>query len=138
MKTIVSIPLIILLLFTGIKVSVATHYCCGHVAATKVSLTGEQASCGMQNEEDTRSSQDIFATHCCDNITSSCSFSNNYFPSLYSFDNFEVKSVDLFRLASDVVPNQELLASDSDNEGRPPGSLLPNDVLLSSICVFRI
>jgi hypothetical protein len=138
MKTVGAISLIILLLFTGMKVSVATHYCCGQFAATKISLTGEPASCGMANEKDSRSLQNFFANHCCENVISSCSFSTNYFPSQYSFDNFEVKAVDLFTLPSDIVPNQEPLISDFILEGRPPGSQFPNDVHLSSICVFRI
>jgi hypothetical protein len=138
MRTVGAIPLIILLLFTGIKVSVATHYCCGQVAATRVSLTGEPASCGMADDKNTGPLQDVLANHCCDNVISSFSFSNNYFPSLYSFDKFEVKAIDLFILPFDMVPKQELLIPDSGRETRPPGSLFPNDVLLSSICVFRI
>lgn len=138
MKTIGAIPLIILLLFTGIKVSVSTHYCCGHVAATKVSLTNVRASCGMENEESTRSFQDVIKTHCCDNITSSCSFSNNYFPSLYSFDSFEVKAIDLFNPSPFSIMYHEPVVSDSEKESGPPGSSFSNDVLLSSICVFRI
>jgi hypothetical protein len=138
MKTIGAIPLIILLLFTGIKVSVATHYCCGQVADTRVSLTGEPASCGMAHENGPASLHDIFANHCCDNVISSCSLGINYFPSLYSFDNFEVKAIDLFILPSDIVPNLEPLIPESNQEGKPPGSLFPNDVRLSSICVFRI
>jgi hypothetical protein len=138
MKTVGAIPLIVLLLFTGINVSVSTHYCCGQVAGKKVSLTGEQASCGMENVAGSKSYRNIFATHCCDNVTSTCFFSSNYFPSLYSDDSFEVKGTDLFNLPSDYMSYGEPFISNLHVEGSPPGILFASDVLLSSICVFRI
>ena len=138
MKTVGAIPLIILLLFTGIKVSVATHYCCGRVAATRVSLTGEQASCGMEKDYGTKPLQDVFETHCCDNVTSTCSFSNNYFPSLYNYDNVQLKDIAPFNLHSDTLSFLEPPITSSDQPGRPPGTRFTNDVFLSSICVYRI
>ena len=138
MKTIGAISLIVLLLFTGIRVSVATHYCCGHVAGTKVSLTGAQATCGMENEEAPVSHQEIISTHCCDNVMSSYSFSNNYFPTFYNYDNFDAKAVISFIVPSDVISFAEPVIIISNRDGSPPGNQFPDDVLLSSICVFRI
>ena len=41
MKNVISIPLALLILFTGINVQIASHYCGGNFAAAKVSLTGK-------------------------------------------------------------------------------------------------
>lgn len=139
MKTIGAISLIVLLLFTGIRVSVATHYCCGHVAGSKVSLTGAQATCGMEKEEAPYSHQEIISTHCCDNFISSYSFSNNYFPTFYNYDNFDAKAIISFIVPSDVIISYaEPIIPGLNHDGSPPGNQFPDDILLSSICVFRI
>ena len=138
MKTFGAISLIVLLLFTGIRVSVATHYCCGHVADTKISLTGELATCGMENPKASDSHQNTFTTHCCDNITTSYSFSNNYFPTFYNCDNFDLKAIIQLNVPFDVLSYTEPVVSGLYSGESPPGNPLQPDVLLSSICVFRI
>jgi hypothetical protein len=138
MKTIGAISLIVLLLFTGIKVSVATHYCCGNVAGTKISLSGEKASCGMESRIPLNFPQDIIEKHCCDNVVTSYYFSNNYFPTFYNFDSPEFRAVSQFIVFYDVNLFAAPLILSSNNTGSPPGTMLPFDDILTSICVFRI
>ncbi|MFZ0283138.1 MAG: hypothetical protein WAL29_15920, partial [Bacteroidales bacterium] len=52
MKRILSIPLVLLIAFSGISLKLATHYCGGNVVDTKVSLSGRHATCGMEHRGD--------------------------------------------------------------------------------------
>lgn len=138
MKTIASIPLILLILFTGINVKFATHYCGGSVAATKVSLNGELATCGMEHSTHSKSVQQILTKECCEDYTTSYSFCSNYFPTVYSTNETlqQVKSViDTTPVNRDF---QEFILNQSITSIRPPGTYSPNSVSQPSICIFRI
>jgi len=138
MKKILSIPLIILILFSGISIKFATHYCGGYVAATKVSLTGELATCGMENTSDSHSLDVTLTRHCCDDSIASYTIDNNYTPS-FSF----VTEYYQFLLQDFTVPNSisaisyEVLKSIYTNVS-PPGALMSTSVDISAICVYRI
>jgi hypothetical protein len=69
MKKVLSISLVLLMLTAMLHLSVATHYCGGKIAASKISLSGELASCGMEGEgkEIPLPETNLFA-HCCDDI----------------------------------------------------------------------
>jgi hypothetical protein len=138
MKTLISIPLIILILFTGISVKFATHFCGGYVAATKVSLTGELATCGMESNSFNNTQQEIFSKHCCDDITSAYSICNNYFASSYNFDDPGQQVVDMITVPSDYLSNQKTIIITSDSDFRPPGTNHPNSVDRPVLCIFRI
>ena len=87
MKKILSIPLIMLILFTGVTVNFATHYCGGSVAATKVSLTGKLATCGMEGTSDNKTNEGLYKNHCCDDVTAAYTLSSNYIPSFASLSD---------------------------------------------------
>jgi hypothetical protein len=119
--------------------SVATHYCMGRVAASKISLSGELATCGMENDENIQTQADIhFTSHCCDNTLIFCGIHGNYFPS-YSFvpesynDNFQVFSTAVSLTTGSISCFQSINATTS-----PPGVSASNNVDLSVICVLRI
>jgi hypothetical protein len=138
MKTLISIPLIILILFTGISVKFATHFCGGYVAATKVSLTGELATCGMERQCDKNSLQYTYKNNCCDDITSAYSICNNFFASSYNFDDPGQQVVNMFAVPSGYLSNQETFIITSDSDFRPPGTNHPNSVDRPVLCIFRI
>lgn len=138
MKTILSIPLIILILFSGVIVSFATHYCEGSVVATKISLTGEMATCGMEQTSVDNPLVDKFVNHCCDNVTAVYSICNTYFPSACNAEDpiFQVISVFVVPynyLIKTEIPKYTLLTNI-----RPPGCYTPNSVILPDLCIFRI
>jgi hypothetical protein len=138
MKKLAAISLIAVLLFTGIRVSVATHYCCGNVAGTKISLTGALASCGMETTDHPKSHTETISTHCCDNVISTYSFGNTYFPSFYNCENIDLSANPLSDALSVNISYTDPFVSGSYSGESPPGNQLLTDVLLSSICVFRI
>ena len=138
MKTLISIPLIILILFTGISVKFASHYCGGYVVATKVSLTGELATCGMESGHEINTLQQILKNHCCDNITSAYSISNNYFASSYNIEEPGQVVTNLLLSPSGYLYNDETLINPAFCEIKPPGNYNPSSVDQKVLCIFRI
>jgi len=119
--------------------SVATHYCGGQLAASKVSLTGKLASCGMESCEMKFPLQGThFANHCCDDFVAFFEIDGNYTPS-FSFipDSYQYNFQILCIPAESPVYSCGVVKSLYTTES-PPGVLMSTHVDLSDICVFRI
>lgn len=133
MKKIFSILFAILILFSGLTVNLAIHYCGGMAASKKLSFSGEAASCGM----DSHHSSGLHNPSCCSNVVKSYTFSNTFFSSTVSSETAKVL---VQPVLADVVsftferPAAELHTLNN----RPPGILLSRDVELDFICIFRI
>ena len=138
MKTILSIPLIILILFSGITFNFATHYCGGNVAATMVSLTGEPATCGMEKGPADNSLTVKFKNHCCDNVTSAYSICNDYFPSVFNVEDPIQNLISIIVIPFDYLSSTKFLNNSPNTNIRPPGCYTPNSVTLPDLCIFRI
>jgi hypothetical protein len=134
-----SITLSILILAAILHISVAIHYCDGKEVATKVSLSGELASCDLECSGIELSLPGTnFKKHCCDDLLTYCGIESNYelsssfVPASCQY-NFHVLSLP-FRFSansnSDLIPFCSNLS--------PPGELLSANVELTNICVFRI
>src|SRR5512133_1259996 len=99
MKKVISISLTLLMLVALLHFSVATHYCMGKIAASKISLSGDLATCGMENDDNMLPLKGTyFTSHCCDNVLVFCGINSTYFPSFTfvpeSFNNdFQVFNV---------------------------------------------
>ena len=122
-----------------LHISVATHYCGGEEVATKVSLSGKLASCGMHcSEEEMPFQGTYFTNHCCEDTMIFSGISSNYSPT-YSFVpesyqyNFQVWALPIGLSVKSQVDINPLYLS-----GNPPGVLMSTRVDLSNICVFRI
>jgi hypothetical protein len=122
-----------------LHISIATHYCMGRIAASKISLSGEFATCGMENDENQQTQTGThFTPHCCDNVLVYCGVHGNYFPS-FSFvpesynNNFQIFSTSVSLTSSSITSLQLINAGAS-----PPGVSASNIVDLSAICVLRI
>jgi|WetSurMetagenome_2_1015567.scaffolds.fasta_scaffold08366_4 hypothetical protein len=138
MKTVISNILIILLLFSGISVKFATHYCGGHVAATKVSLTGELATCGMERQSDDKSLETTYSRSCCDDVTSSYSISSKYVTTSYCFSVQKQQVIDMVLVSPYYINSQETLPLLYNNSIRPPGIYYPNSVPRTALCIYQI
>ena len=122
-----------------LKFSVATHYCGGHVAASKISVTGKLASCGMEgSQNEVLPHGKYLSKHCCEDVVVSISTDNNYVPSLYNIpDTFQ------FGFQTLVLPSESSVGLAGIfrlqySDISPPGATMSTDVDLSGICVFRI
>jgi hypothetical protein len=139
MKKGISIAMVLLMLTAMLNISVATHYCGGKLIASKVSINGKLANCGMEgSEKKIPLSGTNFASHCCDDIVTSCRINSNYTPSFsfipdsYQF-NFHIFSAPTGASGHSLAVLRSLYTST-----RPPGTLMSTNVDLSDICVFRV
>jgi|WetSurSiteA1Bulk_404760.scaffolds.fasta_scaffold02955_3 hypothetical protein len=139
MKLLVSILISVLILLSGMHVTVATHLCGGKIAAVKVSFTGKKASCGMESDEDKQTSRETeINAHCCDDLLSVYKAEINYPPVK---DHYKISpskiitSADVFTHPSSLHIHPSPVSS---SDFRPPGQLLTSIVLRPEICVFRL
>jgi hypothetical protein len=138
MKTLLSIPLTLLILFSGINIRYAAHFCGGNLVATKVTFSGELATCGMESKSESKSSDLAFNNHCCDNITTAYSICNNYIPSsLYLKESGQqVTSVTFIPVVN--PSDQKILSNYLKTSKRPPGVDHPDSFDCQVLCIFRI
>ena len=101
MKKILSILFASLILLSGLHFTVASHICCGQLAAVKYSVSGEKATCGMVEDGNAIPVNGAIHSDCCKNRITSCSSDGNYFQSQTPVQ--EIASIDL--LTSSLAPN---------------------------------
>jgi hypothetical protein len=138
MKSVLSISLSVLILFSGINIRYAAHYCGGNVVATKISLSGELATCGMEPGEANNSFSVTIKTHCCEDITSQFTINNTYVASLSTTDLPGQKIIDygFFSLDHLIIRGYPLI--NFFNDIRPPDNIHSITDLASVLCTFRI
>jgi hypothetical protein len=139
MKKVLSISLAFLMLTALFHLSLATHYCGGQEAASKISFSGILASCGMEsNENDLPATGTRLLTHCCDNFLVFFGTDTNYYPTFSSLpdsynNHFQVINVPV------IISYQNISSVKSLHTGiSPPGDYLSSNVSLTDICTFRI
>jgi hypothetical protein len=139
MKKILSILFAILILLSGIHVTIAIHYCGGELAASKVSVSGELASCGMEGPAENCPLQGKqMGNHCCDDKVSVLAVENSYAPSYFEFKAISHQIVHIFNFPANIPRQSIAVLNFLYTNFRPPGNYLVSDVFLSDICVFRI
>jgi hypothetical protein len=138
MKTVISIPLVLLILFTGININIASHYCGGNISGTKVSLTGELASCGMEHQSGNKSSLPLISSHCCDDVISSCAISTIYVPSFFSVPDHGLDFSQTSNLPTGSVIGYDPEILILTGIKRPPGNYIPDCHDQQVLCIFRI
>lgn len=139
MKKVLSISLIFLFLTAISNLSVATHYCGGKEVATKISLSGKLAGCGMETSENEIPVQGTsFSSHCCDNIVTHYVISNDYSPTFSFLPESYQYNVQILATVEEFSGKSLIYTYPLYSDESPPGALMSTDVDLSCICVFRI
>ena len=138
MKRVFSLLFASLILLSGLHFTVASHICCGELAAVKYSITGEKATCGMETDEDWTSPNGMIHSDCCKNRVNACTSDGNYFQSPTSVQ--EITSNDLF--SSAVVPDflihETVFSRAFSSSSGPPLIKNYTPVDQSLLCVFLI
>jgi hypothetical protein len=139
MKKVISISLVIMMITAMLNISVATHYCGGKEVASKISLSGKLANCGMEGSENAETLPGLkFDKHCCYNVVTFCGTDTNFVPSFSFIPETFQYNIQLILIPSwltaDSFPRLTPLSTDVS----PPGALMSTYVDLSDICVFRI
>jgi hypothetical protein len=139
MRRIVAIPLLLMLLFSGISVQIASHYCRGNYSGTKVSLDGQLASCGMENASLKQSTEDLISSHCCSDIISSVSISSNYIASANTDPpDPRQEVIHLSFIDNELTACREIGFHLSSANVRPPGNYIHSGIEQQVLCIFRI
>jgi len=135
----ISILFAFVMIATMFHFSVATHYCGGHIAASKVSLTGELASCGMEGSQKQLPPPGIyFSKHCCEDVVFSYSTDNNYIPSFFNIPDSDQYNYQSSLLTAQHAVILSIVSKSQYSDKSPPGAMRSTNVELSDICVFRI
>jgi hypothetical protein len=138
-KKVFSILFILVLLLSGVHLTVAKHFCGGVIAGEKISLSGKLASCGMEGTEATCPVSGRFLkTHCCDNQVSTFGMINIYTaPVTFQSEKSEKISHNLYIPVIESFYSLQGVNIFFTDTG-PPGDFSASAVDLFDICVFRI
>lgn len=140
MKKLLSILTVLLIVTAMLHFSVAKHYCGGNLVASKFSLSGTLASCGMEgdNENCPYDNEDHLRTHCCDDVRTSYSIDNNYTPSTTAHAGSLKANIPVPVIPSETAIRFYSVKYQSWSDISPPGKLMTSSVDLPDIRVFRI
>ena len=138
MKKLLAISFALLILLSGMHISIATHFCGDRISATKLSVSGELASCGMEGSIDKCSvAVKLKGTSCCKDKLAAFVVDNNYNPTLSEFKAFSQNLLQVFILPAFLSNQSQTSLNLICTNVSPPGHYQVSDVSLPSICVFR-
>ncbi len=138
MKKYFSISFAFLILISGMHLTVAIHYCGGRIADSKLSVSGELASCGMEEcENHFPLSGSSLQTNCCKNKVSSFVVDNNFEPSVSNFKVLLKHYLTTFYIPVEFKITSLIAAKLISTSISPPGNFMVSAVSLPFICVFR-
>jgi hypothetical protein len=139
MKKLLSISFALLILLSGMHLTIATHFCSGELAASKVSFSGELASCSMEGPVDRcLSTAKHSDSNCCKNEVSVLSVDHNFAPSFTIFKIFSPNLLQVFEIPACLHIHSLTAVNLVCSTISPPGNLLVNAVSLPKLCVFLI
>ena len=139
MKKDFSILFALMILLSGMHLTLATHLCGGELSAVKVSFTHKNASCGMCGEEQTSTkAQSISAESCCKDEMAFYAVDNNYSPSSFQVNKPAQQLAQVFFIPANVGTHFISSNFSTYTNVHPPDNYFVSDVNLPDICVFRI
>jgi len=140
MKNLFSILFAVLILLSGMHLTLATHFCGGEVSALKLSIAQEKASCGMCGEaQHTTTDKTISTKSCCKDEMAYYVVDTNYSPSTFHLNKPINQVLQVFCFPRNVgLPPFSSLYSINTHVQQPPGEYSAYAVDRPLICVFRI
>jgi hypothetical protein len=139
MKKLFSISIALIMLLSGMQLTISQHYCGGELADSKVSLVGHVATCGMESATDecTQPGNHVKSS-CCNNQVTVYAVDHNYSPSFTEFKAFSQTVLQVFPIPENITFHSLTFDDQKYTDVSPPGFLPANGVSLPKICVFRI
>lgn len=139
MKKILAIFFAMLILLSGMHLSVAKHLCGGEVAGVKWSFSGKIASCGMESSNSNCIAANLRVTsNCCKDEIKYFTTDNNFGP--HDFQKLEIgqKILHTVYFPVNILFTYSGFSFFSEMSKSPPENPLLTSVVLPLICVFRI
>lgn len=124
-----------------VHISVARHYCGGKLVASKISLSGTLATCGMEETDEScpyDHDGDQLDSHCCEDYLTAYSIDNNYTPAAKTAPELSAARIAVPDLSYESLVRYTVINSQSWSDISPPGLLMTSSVDLSDIRVLRI
>jgi len=121
--------------------SVSWHYCGGKLAATKVSLSGTLATCGMEDAGGNCPYDHngyLIESHCCEDVLTAYSIDNNYTPAAKAAAEFSTAKIAIPDMSFVPLARFPDIKSHAWSDISPPGLLMTSSVDLTAIRVLRI
>lgn len=139
MKKLLSISLALLMLLSGMQLTISMHYCGGELADSNVSIVGNIASCGMEGitDECTQPGSHV-ESGCCSNNISVYAVDHNYSPTFTEFKSFAQPVLQVYLVPENISFHSFTSLLQTSTDASPPGNYLATAVSLPKICVFRI
>ena len=129
----------LLILLSGMHLTLATHLCGGEISAVKVSFTHENANCGMCAVKQTNSTaQSISNESCCKDEMSFYAVDSNYSSSTLQINQPVKQLLQVFDIPKAFGIQFLHTNSTTNTNVQPPGNFIASAVSLPDICVFRI
>ncbi len=138
MKKLISISFALLILLSGMHLSIATHFCGGKVEAMNLSFTGVKATCEMENTNQNCPIHNGISSNCCRNEISYLTVDNNYITSSLKVKDLIKSLKQVYNLPVNLSFNSFDTSNSNQNNVFPPGFSLTRAVSLAKICIFRI
>ena len=119
--------------------SLATHYCGGMKAASKISFSEQKANCGMETEATKcpNHNKNQIDNDCCKDVVSVYSIEKNYNPTTFEFKQFSLNVLHVF-IVPTTIGNLAASSYLLNTNASPPDIIKASAVNIASICVFRI
>jgi hypothetical protein len=135
----ITILFVVIILLSGAQFTIATHFCGDKVAATKVSLSGKLASCGMESSDKIfPSSGSYLKSHCCDNKIATIGILNNFTAPVSICTENTQNFLSIYYLPVSQRAHSNSVTNVFYTSISPPGKFTAPSVNLEGICVFRI
>lgn len=137
MKRTLSLTLVLLLLVSGMHLTVASHYCGGSLAQVKWSFNHTLAGCGMEGEHDAAKGIQL-EQPCCQDQLSTYTTDGQYQVQSLELKQFTPKVVACFTLPKCAFLESKRTVDFLHTPVFPPGIVSPSQVFQETICVFLI
>lgn len=124
-----------------LHISVARHYCKGKLVASRITLSGTLATCGMETgNDDCRHDQNSnqLDSHCCDDVLVSYSIDNNYTPASKVVSGINQANSPAPVISFGKPVKIPFIVNRLWSDVSPPGEYLTSAVDLPEIRAFRI
>lgn len=138
MKNLIVILTALLILLSGMHLSLAMHFCGGEISEVKFTFTHENAACGSCIDNNTDTGTSFYPKDCCQNEFSSLVTDSNYQLYAYQLGKPEFQLLQVFDVPKTIGIHRSLLTPVFNTNVHPPGYNVVSDVKLPYICVFLI
>ncbi len=140
MKKILSILFAIVLLLSGLHISMSTHLCGGEVAAVKWSVSHQLANCGMETADvnDQTDKTSVEAESCCKNEIANFTVDSNYSGYSLQLNAPTMQLLQVFYIPEVVGLSGDMASANMHTNAQPPGVFPVSAVTQPRICVFLI